>query len=506
MIRPCGRSPILQSNRGFVVSSHVRPPLSPLQLGAAAISTRRITAFMAASEQRDYVTRLMQPPGTTNNTPHPSAPPSPKAHRTNPSRTSTSTPGAMPGFTSSSASASASAATSSSHHTPSPLGPRAAGLPPSAAPSLHTVSAPPAAASSTSKTTGGVSADDERRPLLLTALRHAAATAAAASTPPGTPTRRANSYSRPNSRQLSFSLEGVEPGITVVARGFRWAEPEVTSASEVAGARPGTGSGTGSGGGAGGARGGSLSRRWGSLRRGRSGRLMLDAVDAAGESMAAGAGALGMRLHRAVTRTRDLDAREAGGAVVGGSGAGAVWRRAGSLLMRFGSGRLATRGSTVVVGAGGEEEGEEGDGRRRGKEQGKGLLAGAEKSDGKGAVGGEGTSPVCVVVKVGEEWSAQGSSSASASCSSGPPSEAGGGPGGEGRGLATAAAGGGGAGNGGAVFAIGEQEGEQEEEEVAGPQFRLGTIHLRVSGGQKGESVACGVCCVTALTCFASSH
>lgn len=261
-----------------------------------------------------------------------------------------------------------------------------------------------------------------------------------------------------------------------MARGFRWAEPEVTSASEVAGARPGSSSGT-SGGGAGGAKGGPFLRRLGSLRRVRSGRLMLDAVDAAGESMAAGAGALGIRLHRAVTRTRDLDAQEAGGAVVGGSGAGAVWRRAGSLLMRFGSGRLATRGSTVVVGA---EEGE-GEGRGKGKDEGKGLLTGAEKSDGKVAVGGEGALPVCVVVKVGDEWSGQGSSSASASYSSGPPSEAGAGPGGEGKGLGAVSAGAG-AGIGGAVFAIGEQEGEQEEG-VAGPQFRLGAILLRVSRG-----------------------
>ncbi|EFJ44543.1 ABC transporter, partial [Volvox carteri f. nagariensis] len=36
-----------------------------VELGAAIISARRITSFMAAEEQRDYVTRLTQPPGTT---------------------------------------------------------------------------------------------------------------------------------------------------------------------------------------------------------------------------------------------------------------------------------------------------------------------------------------------------------------------------------------------------------------------------------------------------------
>jgi hypothetical protein len=50
---------------GLPEGQYTTSPHSYPQLGAAIISGQRITAFMAAEEQQDYVTRLTQPQGTT---------------------------------------------------------------------------------------------------------------------------------------------------------------------------------------------------------------------------------------------------------------------------------------------------------------------------------------------------------------------------------------------------------------------------------------------------------
>ncbi|KAG2436423.1 hypothetical protein HXX76_006727 [Chlamydomonas incerta] len=276
-----------------------------VELGAAIISARRITAFMGAEEQQDYVIRILQPTGTT-----PAPPPRPgtgsgalSASASSPALTA-ALPAAEPAASAAAghsascgtlqgATAGAGTATAYGMHGPSPLSRTEPGQ---LQPHHHQHSDSLKAVAVRSGSGGG------------------AAVAAAAALGGGGGGGSGSCSGTPRSSRTGYfstagALAGVEPGLTVRARGFRWAAVlHPPDNKDAGGGDDGKGGGSGGGGGP-----------KGGLRRMRSQKPFMEVVDAAGESLAAGATALGVRLQRAITRRRDLDAPEGSVPYGGGS-------------------------------------------------------------------------------------------------------------------------------------------------------------------------------------------
>ncbi|KAG2454612.1 hypothetical protein HYH02_000453 [Chlamydomonas schloesseri] len=372
-----------------------------VELGAAVISSRRITAFMAAEEQQDYVIRILQPTGTT-----PTPPPRPgtgsgyiAASASSPALTPTgaaATPtatavaqeqqhhapgahsascGALTGATAGGAGgAAAAAATAYGAHGPSPLSRGEAGGGGSSGSSSHlrvrldSQSAPHPA-----------QYQHQHQP--PQPLHHSRTDSDMRKTSGGGAGGGSGSCTPRGSRNGYFPgvgpLVGVEPGLTVRARGFKWAAVLHPPDNKDAGGGGGDGGKGGSGGGGGGGK-----DPGGPLRRMRSQKPFMEVVDAAGESLAAGASALGVRLQRAITRRRDLDAPE--GTAYGGSPMDTPRGGAGNSSSN-GNGYGYGHSNGVAVGGG---DGKGAPGAHRGDEEKMGLLAAVDGSSGNGVGGG----------------------------------------------------------------------------------------------------------------------
>ncbi|GLC77558.1 hypothetical protein PLESTF_001955200, partial [Pleodorina starrii] len=435
-----------------------------VELGAAIISARRITAFMAAEEQRDYVTRITQPPGTT-------PPPPPNARRRSFSVYDSGGVAAAPA--------------------------EAAQLDPDGARRRHShtgggpLTAFPAGPSATG---GGVGIRGSTRDCkgggdaAAIAAAATAATAVVGSTggllqsSPATPRS-----SRPG--LMTTSLAGVEPGLTIRAAGFRWAaeaaqqhQKEQEEQRRREGGVTAEGKGPGGSGDSGVKGWRRLSFRSRSRGRGEQ-RPFMEVVDAAAESLASGTAALGAKLSRALTTSRqqrrDVDGRVSYMSSSGGGGDSAT-------TVNDPAGHTGGHGREDV-----DEERVEllrgGDIAMSGDIRTKRSARREEAAYGPKPAGGGGRDPSSVVVVFDSASDGSGCGAGEGGGGSGG-SSGGKGPGGSAAGLIACSGGGGGGGGGGGKLkrsaSSSSSSSSASSSFAASGAFELGQIDLRVRPGE----------------------
>ncbi|GIL66378.1 hypothetical protein Vafri_19915, partial [Volvox africanus] len=240
-----------------------------VELGAAIISVRRITSFMAAEEQRDYVTRVTQPLATT------SVPP-PRCRRDDLS---------MYDIRSCDAGS-----------FPTPMA-QDCRLQHQSENTLSRVSGPYARAE--------LSVDGE--------VALAGGSSVSVSNSGGSSSSRMSSMSPQGASRsgLHTTIIGVEPGLTIRAAGFKWAVGEAAQQQDEK-----NGTGTEAAAAVPTSQRGALptmgSRRWATMQRRTESRPFMEVVDAAGEHLASAAEALRVRLRTRLTHAltrlqRDMD-------------------------------------------------------------------------------------------------------------------------------------------------------------------------------------------------------